>query len=152
MLDETTRNTYIQLKKEMDAAYKVLKQNPAVTNASRYTAATQAFTNFCLSTMATLVDLPEEEDTHELILANIEAYETCRECKERGINTTLLHRIDDSEGNPTDYIESSDFLPDFPGWCHNCLVEHCKTTNCGDCTLTSDPETCSFAEVAKLHR
>jgi hypothetical protein len=97
--------TYYQLKKAMDAAYKVFKKEPSVVNATRHTTAAQAFTNFCLEAMAEAVGDTEDTINKEEILANIEEYKTCKEC-----GSEILYQVDDHH-----FIESSDFVPDFPG-------------------------------------
>jgi hypothetical protein len=141
MLDEIMRNEYIRLKKDMDAAYKVFKRNPILSNASGYTTAMQAFTSFCVDAMATLADVKELENPREEILNNIDAYKTCSHC-----DKILLINIDDKH-----YLESSEFLEDFPGWCHSCLTEHCKNTECSGCTVAAHPAACSFKEVKNIY-
>lgn len=143
MLDATIRDTYLQLKASMDAAYTLLKKEPSVINATRHTAAVQAFNTFCIKTMKTLVGSSEEgSDKRQEILANIEEYKTCNTC-----GSQILYPVDASH-----YIESSDFVPDFPGWCHTCLVEHCCDTDCRICRVTAgDPAECPFKEIKKLY-
>ena len=141
MLDSNTLSIYKQLKNKMDAAYKVFKKDPSVANASRHTAAAQAFTTFCIDTMATLVG-DVEVDHREDILANIEQYLTCTRCGEE-----LLFQLDED-----DYIESGLFVPEFPGWCYSCLVKHCVARDCESCTLTSTPDTCSYREIKNIYK
>lgn len=139
-MEQTMLDTYKQLKSEMEAAYAVFKHNPTVNNASSYTAATQAFTNFCISSMASMANLQEPEDKHDEILNNIDDYETCKQC-----DAKILYKVDNDH-----FVESSEFLADFPGWCYNCLVEHCKSTDCVACAVSEDPSTCSFKAVKDL--
>ena len=141
MLDSTTLGTYLQLKKRMDAAYTVFKKEPSVINATRHTAAAQAFTTFCVDTMAVLAGDTEDSNKKEQILANIEQYRTCEKCE-----SELLYPVDNRG-----FIESNDFVPDFPGWCHTCLVEHCCAHDCATCTLPEDADTCSYKEIKKLY-
>jgi hypothetical protein len=131
------KHKYFQLKKKRDAAYTVFKKTPTVENASKHTIAAQAFTNFCIETMAALVEDTGDPDKREEILANIEDYKTCKQC-----GSEVLYQVDNRG-----YIASSDFLEDFPGWCYTCLVEHCCAQDCSTCTLVADPSKCSFKEV-----
>lgn len=129
-----------RLKNEKEAAYRVFKHNPSIANASGYTKATQAYTDFCVRTVETLVYLPED-DKHDEIIEHFDEYKTCKQCEAK-----VLYKIDADH-----YIESSDFLKDFPGWCYNCLVDHCTETECEACIVTSDPANCSFKETRELY-
>ena len=156
-MDQNMKETYVQLKNEMDAAYEVLRHNPTMDNASNYTKATQAFTTFCVESMAAMMNLTEPEDPHDDILSNFKTYETCShklcscenkdECvhEPQGCGKKLLYKLDANR-----YIESSDFLEDFPGWCYNCLLEHCVNTKCADCDIKSEAD-CSFVEIKNLN-
>lgn len=124
----------------MDAAYTVFKKEPSSVNAARHYTATQAFTSFCVESMKALADdLPVDNTEH--ILANMDTYKACKQC-----STELLYPISENQ-----YVEKSDFVPDFPGWCHTCLVEHCKYTECGKCTLTEDPGSCAYKEIKNIY-
>lgn len=141
MLSHSMLTTYKDLKRKKDAAYKVFKQDPTVINASKHAAATQAFTNFCISSMAELAgDVETENKDH--ILEHIEDYKTCKIC-----GSEILYQVD--EGH---YIGSSDFVPEFPGWCYVCLVEHCLETNCESCNLVTDNAACPYKEVKKIYQ
>lgn len=48
------------------------------------------------------------------------------------------------------YFCSSDYEPNFPGWCHSCLVEHCVSTNCLQCELRKYPD-CEFISTKKIY-
>jgi hypothetical protein len=131
---------YTTLKQQKDAAYTVFKKEPSTINASRHAIATQRFTTFCIETMETLAGetTPDHSDD---ILANIENYRTCKKCE-----AEILYQVDEGR-----FIESSDFVPDFPGWCYPCLIEHCCKADCSACTLVTDPEKCSYKEIKKIY-
>ena len=76
-----------------------------------------------------------------MILNNLETYRTCGQC-----NSELLFPVSDQR-----YIASSDFIPEFPGWCFTCLVEHCLATDCEQCKVAANPATCSFKETKKIY-
>lgn len=48
------------------------------------------------------------------------------------------------------FMESSEYEPTFPGWCHTCLAEHCIQTNCLKCELRKYPM-CEFLETKKIY-
>lgn len=133
--------TYKDLKSKMDAAYTVFKKDPSYQNVSRHNAAVQAFTTFCVNAMAELVG-EEPADNRNQILENIEDYRTCKKCE-----SEILFQTDEKH-----YIASSDFVPEFPGWCYTCLVEHCLKTNCEECKVASDPAACSFKDVKTFYQ
>jgi hypothetical protein len=141
MLDANNLATYKQLKSQKEAAYKVFKKNPTIANATRHTTAAQAFTNFCVETMATLANDIPKPDTNADILENINDYRTCKVC-----GAELIYLLDSNN-----YIASSDFVLEFPGWCHSCLVTHCVNTPCEECDLVKDYRTCTFKEVKKIY-
>lgn len=146
MLDSNTLNNYLRLKKEMDAAYLVFKKEPSISNATKHTAATQAFTAFCVNTMAELTGVTDEApDKQAEILANFDQYKTCSKC-----NTDLLFKVNDQH-----FIESIEFVPEFKGWCHTCLVAHCCNIECADCKIAEaqnyDIADCPYKEVKKLY-
>lgn len=141
MLDSAILDAYHQLKKKMDAAYTIFKKEPSMINATRHTMASQAFTTFCIDTMAMLAEDTEDNDKKEEILANIEQYRTCKKC-----NSEILYPVDNRG-----FIESNEFVPDFPGWCHSCLINYCRSHNCETCTLPEDIDTCSYKEIKKLY-
>ena len=140
MLDMQTLLDYKNLKAQKDAAYDVFKREPNLVNATRHSTATQAFTSFCVETMAKLAG-DQPEDHEDEILLNIEKYKTCDHC-----SCELLYPVSDKR-----YIASSDFIPEFPGWCFTCLVEHCLDTGCEQCTVAANPATCSFKETKKIY-
>ena len=140
MLDLQTLTDYKNLKAQKDAAYDVFKREPNLTNATRHSTAAQAFTSFCVETMAKLVgDQPEDYENE--ILNNLETYRTCGQC-----NSELLFPVSDQR-----YIASCDFIPEIPGWCFSCLVEHCLATECEQCKVAANPATCSFKETKKIY-
>jgi hypothetical protein len=136
-MTEATLDKAVQLKKEMDAAYIVFRKEPTIEHATAWTATTATFNNFCVDTIKGIID--DEQNRHEEILANIEAYKTCKQC-----GAEVLYPIDDS------YVTNINFVDYFPGWCYDCLLEHCLTHECEGCTVTADPSDCPFSEVKKL--
>lgn len=138
---DTIKATYFNLKNKVDAAYNVFRRKPTHANNVRYSEAAQAFKEFCLQTMAELVGDTEDAVNKNTILENIDLYKTCKHC-----GSTLLYTA-----GTNDYLASSDFLENFPGWCHTCLVEHCLATNCESCTVASDPATCSFKVTKEIY-
>ena len=148
MLDSATLSEYINLKNKMDAAYTVFKKEPSVINATRHTTAAQAFTSFCVDTMATLTGVTDEApDKQAEILANFDQYKECACCGEQ-----LLYRVDDKH-----FIQNVTFVPEFKGWCHTCLVAHCcNIDDCSACPLPAelgfDYAECPYKEVRKLYR
>lgn len=140
MIDIMVVDQAVKLKKELDAAYLVLKQNPTVENSATWTAATRAYHDYCISVMTNLVnERIGAIDKAEDIAKNFDKYSKCETC-----GAELLYKTSD-----TKYIASSDFIEDFPGWCYPCLIEHCASTQCENCTVNTEP-TCPFAEVKKL--
>jgi hypothetical protein len=71
---------------------------------------------------------------------DFEEYYRCKRCCSK-----LLVKIYDDR-----YIGSSDFLPEFPGWCFTCLVEHCCRTDCNACKV-KDKEDCSFSHIKDFY-
>lgn len=141
MLDAKMLDTYKALKSKMTAAYAVFKRSPTHQNIARHSTASQAFTNFCIEAMAELAD-DKAVDNTDKILQNIEDYKTCKTC-----GSELLYLTD-----LKNYIASSEFVPEFPGWCHTCLIEHCLKTPCESCKLVSDPTTCAYKDVKKFYQ
>lgn len=142
MIDNITVDKATQLKNTMDAAYLVFKKTPTFENANIWTAATRAYNDFCITTITNLVKAQEDESNiHEDIIANTEKYKTCKQC-----GAELLYLTSDNN-----YIASSAFLENFPGWCYSCLVDYCATHECEGCTVTSRPFKCSFLEVKKFY-
>jgi hypothetical protein len=134
-------SSYIELKKQVDAAYAVLKKTPSSENVTRYSNLQLKLQELCVQIVEEEVSkVVTEKDTHKEILENIEEYKTCKEC-----GSEILYQI--NEGN---FIASSDFVEDFPGWCYNCLLQHCIATNCEACTVTTSSK-CSFKEIKKLN-
>ena len=142
-LNDTITNEYFKLKNTMNAAYTIFKKNPSVVNAAKHTEATNEFNTFCTQTLAVLVgDVPAEgSDKTSEILANFNDYKTCKQC-----SSELLFSVSNNH-----YIASGDFLEDFPGWCYTCLVKHCQSTDCETCTVSKDPNTCSFKGIKEAY-
>lgn len=133
-------SSYIELKKQVDAAYAVLKKTPSSENVTRYSNLQLKLQELCVQIVEEEVSkVVTEKDTHKEILENIEEYKTCKEC-----GSEILYQID--EGN---FIASSDFVEDFPGWCYDCLLTHCTETDCTTCNL-KDPVTCTFKRIKEF--
>jgi hypothetical protein len=141
MIDSSQLDVAKKLKKKMDAAYKVLKKAPTADSVTTYTLAVRAYNDFCTKTITDLLDAEAVDKTAE-VLANLEKYKTCKHCDEDLIFLTT----------DTNYIASSEFLEDFPGWCFTCLLEHCLAHDCEGCTVSTRPSNCSFLEIKKLHQ
>lgn len=141
MIDILVLNNARKLKKEMDAAYKVFKKTPTFENANLWTAKVREYNDFCVKAIETLISEDDAANKKEEILANVDKYKKCNQCE-----AELLYLT--SEDN---YVASSDFVEDFPGWCYPCLVEYCTTHECEGCTVTKRPFNCSFAEIKKLN-
>lgn len=140
MINITTVDKAVELKRAMDAAYLVFKKSPTVEASAQWTAATRAYKEYCVKTITNLVDERIAEVTfREDIIKNFDKYHKCKVC-----GAELLYKTSD-----TDYIASSDFIEDFPGWCYPHLLEHCMNTECESCTVNTKP-ICPFAEVKKL--
>jgi hypothetical protein len=141
-IPEDIRLKYIQLKNEAEAAHMILRKEPTLVNANRHSTSFSAFKAFCVEAMETLMTASDEPkpDKKSEILANIDKYKTCGQC-----GTAILHQLSDE-----DYIASSDFLEDFPGWCYTCLTEYCLTHSCQTCDIAKDPTTCSFKYVKNI--
>ena len=135
-------NTYFTLKNKLDAAYLVFRRQPSLESAAKHTNAMQEFRSYCINTMADLVgDKSDTSAENNKILENFEDYEVCKQCR-----TKVVFRTAEDQ-----FIKSKDFLADFPGWCYNCLVEHCYQTDCQACTVAADPSKCSFKEVKNTY-
>lgn len=141
MLDAEILNTYNSLKASMDAVYKVFKKDPSLQNASKHAMASQAFTDFCVSTLKDLVG-DTGQNNKEDVLLNIEEYKTCKKC-----GSELLYMTGEKQ-----YIASSDFVEGFPGWCYDCLLTHCTKIDCSACKLIDDPSTCTFQGVKNFNK
>ena len=126
-----------ELKTAVDAAHLVFKKNPNVRNSTNWSLATRAYNEYCVQIVDELIADPKP--AAEDILKNFEAYKTCKQC-----NCELLYPTSDTE-----YIASSDFLPEFPGWCYTCLVEHCCETDCEACDVNTFTD-CSFKPVKEI--
>lgn len=48
------------------------------------------------------------------------------------------------------YLASSEYEPNFPGYCHSCLVDHCLRTDCVRCDLRKYPK-CEFLASKKIY-
>lgn len=138
MIDSNTLVTAKDLKATSDAAYLVFKKNPSVANANGWATANRAFTDFCINTIEALIE--EDADKTADILANPDKYKKCSQC-----NSEILYLTSNDN-----YVASSDFIEDFPGWCYPCLVKHCTTHECESCEVPEDYRTCSFKEAKNL--
>ena len=141
MLTQDLLDKYNSLKQKKDAAYLVFKKEPSLINATRHSVATQAYTSFCIETMEFLAEETPADNKDE-ILASIERYKTCQQC-----GREVLYAVSDKH-----FIESSEFVPAFPGWCHTCLVDYCCDHECQFCTLTEDYESCSYKEIKNIYK
>ena len=141
MINIVTVDKAVDLKREMDAAYLVFKKTPTVENSAAWTSAARNYKTYCVKVIDDLVKERIDSITYrENIAENFDKYHKCDAC-----GSELLFKTSD-----TDYIASSDFLEDFPGWCYPCLVEHCMATACDACTVNTKP-VCAFAKVKELH-
>lgn len=142
MIDMTKVVIAERFKKARDAAYVVFRKTPSTSNATKWTAASRNFTDFCVNTMTDLIKEKQEgTGSKPDILANFDTYKTCKQC-----GTQVLYLA-----NKDNYVATSDFVEEFPGWCYNCLVEHCTTHECAGCTVTSRPLNCPFLEVKNFY-
>ena len=73
-------------------------------------------------------------------IEDLEEYYRCKQC-----GSKLLVKIDNDR-----YIASSDFIIEFPGWCHTCLIEHCVKTDCKACKI-KDKQDCSYAYMKDFY-
>ena len=142
ILPDNVITKYLQLKKTSDAAFTIFRKDPSVENATRHIEASNILKAYCVNAFEALVSETPEEDpvSNDEILANIDTYKTCTHC-----GSELLYLTDEDS-----YIASSDFLPDFPGWCYPCLTAHCSTQDCEACTIAKDPSTCSFRGIKEI--
>lgn len=140
MLSGDILNNYKLLKQKKDAAYLVFKKEPTPANASRHSVATQAFTSFCLDTMEKLAGISVPDNDAE-ILADIERYRTCKQCE-----AELVYPVSEDH-----FVASSEFVAAFPGWCHTCLVDYCRTHLCEQCPLTNDYNNCPYKEIKNIY-
>jgi hypothetical protein len=142
MIDPIILSRAAELKKIADASYKVFKTKPTIENASTWTNANRTFNDFCVTIIKDLLD-EDKTNKKEEILANIEEYKTCNTC-----GAEVLHQLDD-----TSYITNINFLDDFPGWCFDCLLTHCTSTDCDSCEINPNTlaNTCPFSEVKRLY-
>lgn len=127
-----------QLQTDANTAYAIFKKNPIPSNANNWSTANRAFNEFCVTVMKDLLDETKEASLD--VISNLDVFKNCKQCgSELLFSTTEDH-----------FIASSDFLEEFPGWCYNCLVEHCQNTDCSDCKVSKDPATCSFKRVKEI--
>lgn len=152
MIDVTVIDKAVKLKKEMDAAYLVFKKLPTIEASAKWTSATRAYNDYCVSVMTELVkERIDLINYREDISKNFDKYSKCDKC-----GAELLFPAKTSTEGDTevveDFIASSDFVEGFPGWCYPCLVEYCTTHACEGCTVSKTPTNCMFAEVKKLHQ
>ena len=151
MINITTIDRAVQLKKKMDAAYLVFKKQPTIEASAQWTSATRAYNDYCVNVVDSLVEDRINETTyHEDILTNFERYRKCSCC-----DAPLLFPVKTSVGEGDievveDFVASSDFVDGFPGYCYPCLVEYCTTHECATCEVNSIPATCIFKEVKNL--
>ena len=141
MLTQEILDRYKELKRKKDAAYLVFKKEPTMINATKHAGATQAFTSFCIETMEALAGEEDNNNEQEDILANIEKYKTCKQCERE-----VLYQVDAGH-----FIRSSEFVEDFPGWCHSCLIDHCREVECQYCSLIEDYENCPYKEIKNIY-
>lgn len=141
-IPESVITKYFQLKSMSDTAFTIFRKDPSTINAAKYTTASNELKTFCVEAFASILDSskPESSVSKEEILSNIDQYKTCKQCGDN-----ILYQIDDEN-----YIASSDFLPEFPGWCYICLTEHCSKQDCRSCTVAKDPATCSFRGIKEI--
>ena len=140
MIDATVLYTAENLKKTMDAAYVVFRKRPTTDNATLWTTASRNYTDFCVKTITDLFS-EEAENKQQEILKNIDAYKVCNKCSKE-----LVYGV-----GSKDFVASIDFVEDFPGWCYDCLLDHCLSCKCGDCTVATRPSECSFVTIKNLH-
>lgn len=140
MINITVVDKAVELKRAMDAAYLVFKKTPSGETSAAWTATARNYKDYCVKVITDLVDGRIADLTYrEDIIENFDKYHECKTC-----GAELLYKTSD-----TDYIASSDFIEDFPGWCYPCLLEHCMNTECESCTVNTKT-ICPFAEVKKL--
>jgi hypothetical protein len=144
MIDMTKVVIAERFKKARDAAYVVFRKTPSTSNATKWTAASRNFTDFCVNTMTDLIKEKQEGTISKPdILADFESYKTCKKC-----GTQVLYLA-----NKDNYVATSDFVEEFKGWCYNCLVEYCTTHECEGCgenpRLYTD--SCPFREVKNFY-
>ncbi len=131
------------LKEQVDAAYSVFKKHPSPDNATQYSSVKLQYQKMCEKFVTDqLNEQAAEEDRKNTILENIEDYRVCKTC-----GSELLYQTSEK-----DYVASSDFIEDFPGWCMDCLTKHCLTTDCEACTVAKNPEACSFKNIKKIYQ
>ena len=166
MLGTDILNNYTQLKNKMDASYILLRKDPSIINVTRHTTATQAFNAFCVDTMKELTGVHQEssnkqaEILQDLNTNSTETGTTSRylTCKSTSCGGQQLIFPLGEPGRYTGFIESMDFVPEFPGWCHRCLVEHCNNMDtCENCTIPEELgfgtfEQCPYKEVRMLYK
>ena len=140
MIDIRLVNKAQQLKKTMDAAYVVFRQNPTTKNANYWTAATREFNDYCVDTFKDLIKETESSE-HENILANLEKYRTCQQC-----GAEVLYVVGTDQ-----YVTNVNFVEGFPGWCYDCLIKYCTTHDCESCTVSSRHLNCPFSEVKRIY-
>lgn len=140
MIDSNVLIAASKLKKAMDATYVVFRKEPSVEHATLWTAATTKFNDYCANTIKGLIE-KDSEDRREEILANFEEYRICKQC-----GAKVLYRIDDNH-----FVEATDFVEDFPGWCYSCLVDHCINTGCAKCEVAANNSSCSFKYIKDIY-
>jgi hypothetical protein len=149
-MDQTMLLNYKKLKKESDAAYTLFKKSPDSGSALARREALQRFRDFCVESMAQLAieaGFREKPVSDEQILKDIEKYRSCEKC-----DTTLVLTLNDGR-----LITQDSFVPEFPGWCHNCLLEHCMQTECSncavirrDCVVAKTVSHCPYKEIKEI--
>lgn len=142
MIDNLTLKKATNLKKTKDAAYNIFKRKPNAANASTWTAANRTFTEFCVDTISGLI---KEEDklTNEEILSKVDEYKVCKQC-----GAEVIFKIGDKQ-----FVSNVNFVENFPGWCFDCLLEHCTSHDCEGCNVNPKflASNCPFAEVKNLY-
>jgi len=132
---------YKELKELTEAAYLVFKKLPNPENASRYSSLKLQLQELCVEIVEDMMkEQFPEKDKKDTILNNIEEYRFCKTC-----DSEILYQV-----SPEEYIASSDFVEDFPGWCYDCLLTHCSETKCEECMVSKDPTSCSFRKIKEI--
>lgn len=149
-MDQTMLLNYKKLKKEADAAYTLFKKAPTSELATVRRETLQNFRDFCTDAMAQLAaDAGYRERTisDAEITKDIDKYKSCTKCY-----STLAMPLSDGK-----LIKQAEFIPEFPGWCHSCLLEHCKQTDCAncrvihyDCVTAKAVSHCPYKEIKEI--
>lgn len=149
MIDVTVIDRAVQLKKEMDAAYLVFKKLPTIEASTLWTSATRTYNDYCIKVVDDLVNSRIEVINHRVdILTNFDRYKKCEQCDTDLLFPTRVTKDGEVE-TIEEFVAGFGFVEGFPGWCYSCLTKHCTETDCSACTVSRNPELCSFKEVKK---